>query len=1279
MRCKLFTADLKLIQNYTRGEFQGLMNHLLSYHCKSLGIKDKFIQYQLDPFEKDKGIDLLIEDYNDTDPTGFIPSRNTIWQYKSGDTASNKETAQDQLKNELKKEKVKEYISKGYTYVYCLNNSIISAEREKLKDAFVEYFEKNHKEAKVQRNQIEIHFPNQIQERINDYPNIIRHYNLFINNPSNSLMRLMRVPLETLSSEYSLRNSFIETDDIKQVIKRIQEHFESDTIDNVLYICGLTGIGKTKIVLEACKKITRELDLFKTVIYLDQYYNNSKEYRQILFEIRETRASYIIFDDVYFSDLDKLESAVRNNPNIRVIAIVNASKNDKISGNNIYLNKPEDNDLLRKYIDDISNNKLPRDTVNKIIQICNNDFKFAYSLTDCTVKNGYRFDINDVNSFAEDVLNRYFEVIKKCNDFSCTADFKEIYQVLCCFNNIGIERKYETELNIVMANFGYPDRNIRIDKVIKRSTEYGLGIKHDCLFEPIPRGLALYMFNKLYELNPINIKERFRKILTDDRLPDHRLRKQLIARIDDLEEALKIELVEVVESFFRSELRCGTLSCIINRSYADTLSSWIIFNQQRGLKLLHELVTNSEKEIIKNFSEYNGRREIVWLLEDLLCFQDNFYICEEILFHLALFENERCSNNSLGIWKSMFWIWFSNSDIPFIDRFNVYLKRLEIATLETIDMIIGVSKEIVKHPITGKTLPPTYIGGRKTPEEWMPKTYAEIYSLEAHASISILKTIANLEIPVRLKAIEYITKHIYYFINQIEIITDSLELAFAEIIQNKVIYSDYLKKLYNKLNQSLSYLKKHKPDNINIPDLFKILVSIQPESIIDKLLNWVSLDYYDLKKVLDLHSDETDEEDKPLEYIARFFFEDPDLLYKLEEAFSKDFDHNVKLHLAYTLGKIDDKADIFKDYITDWVEKGKCSEFVARYILSSIHNKNSSAEFWDELVDNEIDKNVLNNLIVSSKGIITQKSFNRIMNYIIKVENKDAINILINLSHNGGWDFLSSYDKCRMIKVIKQLKVSLPVEALNLMFSFIFAWFYYKDDNIDNQLANELYFLFGESETEYYSSGRDDDFVLFCESMFKYYPIEVISIIINKVIISNSYYDEVEPLPEYLSKLIKKYPDLIFQYLVKAIQSIANRPSIFIKFKGLFQSIPQERLKDLLEKYVTSEEVAEWLAYSCELPYLKPDNSIEVPEMTLWVLNKFKDSELVFSKFCSSEFSGFSSWSFKMDNLSEFEEKFKDLLNHECKWLREWYKWRIEFFKNEIKKTKDREEFEKNY
>lgn len=178
--------------------------------------------------------------------------------------------------------------------------------------------------------------------------------------------------------------------------------------------------------------------------------------------------------------------------------------------------------------------------------------------------------------------------------------------------------------------------------------------------------------------------------------------------------------------------------------YADASSARLFFAvaQAKPKVALRRFSAALADETVDDRREFKGdaRRTAVHRLEQLAIPSDTFFEAAQCLLLLAESENESWSNNSTGVFISLFSLGYGQiaaSELTPTDKID-YLRdllRSEVPFRRNI-AVQALSKSL--SPFMSRTAIEEIIGLRRLPDRWMPKTNDELYDAYA-AHVRLLK------------------------------------------------------------------------------------------------------------------------------------------------------------------------------------------------------------------------------------------------------------------------------------------------------------------------------------------------------------------------------------------------------------------------------------------------------------------------------------------------------------------------------------------------------------
>ncbi len=159
------------------------------------------------------------------------------------------------------------------------------------------------------------------------------------------------------------------------------------------------------------------------------------------------------------------------------------------------------------------------------------------------------------------------------------------------------------------------------------------------------------------------------------------MRKRFLQRVAECDKL--DELKELVKPWLENKLSQTSLSDLPYNN-TTTYMQYVEYFPLVGLAWLKREIVGSSAPLTEENLPNRLRQSIVHTCSHLANFKEWFYLCEEILFCLALNETDPVfSNNSQGTWCDLFSPVLANTEVSFYDRATLLVKRCVDVTQES--------------------------------------------------------------------------------------------------------------------------------------------------------------------------------------------------------------------------------------------------------------------------------------------------------------------------------------------------------------------------------------------------------------------------------------------------------------------------------------------------------------------------------------------------------------------------------------------------------------------
>jgi hypothetical protein len=473
---------------------------------------------------------------------------------------------------------------------------------------------------------------------------------------------------EDWNQEFGNKPQFINHEKSNQIKKLINEAANGKISKLILRIKGISGLGKTRILLDAFEPKQEDeklLILSSEVLYLNysEKYDCEKLFRD-LESNKETK--YIILDNCPENVLRKLMPIINkpDNHNHLITITSDIDEESKIKEVNYIILEKKDTSVVTEQLLEYNFKQLKDEHRRKIT-----DFSDGIPLMAVLLAEGCKENSEFVGNLDDkEILNKLLG--EKAKDDKT----RRILRSISLFSYIGIEDEYKSQLEFVSRNASLTGIETNIDTIFDKFMETIEIFRKRQIIEnkgrfigirPYP--LAIYLAQEWFDIcNPDRLQRVILDIISLSEPNKSILSKSFLEQLKYLnvsEKAQKMlgKLVGVHGPFDSAEILNTELGSRFFRSFAEVNPVAVSENLYRNL---------SEKPINELRKIDDGRRNLVWTLETL-CFDKRTYENSiKILFSLALAENEYYGNNATGVLRGLFHIRLANTEVNLENRWN---------------------------------------------------------------------------------------------------------------------------------------------------------------------------------------------------------------------------------------------------------------------------------------------------------------------------------------------------------------------------------------------------------------------------------------------------------------------------------------------------------------------------------------------------------------------------------------------------------------------------------
>lgn len=601
-----FSVDPAQVVGLGGALFQNLVNRLLAAEVASAGMAGSDLHTSYQENVGDRGVDAGL--YTAT-PTTWLPAGDSAWQFKAGDLGP--EGCAAELEGATRARAV---IQAGGKYRIVLGKGLedyLIADREaKLREKAAELGYDN------SGDNFKVIDGNQLARWVEQYPQLA--VSTLLRGVGN-----VAVAFDKWQQSGMHQSTWVPSparDELKTTVRE----FLANPAKLELRVEGVSGLGKTRGVLESLRGTPFE----PLVLYVGDA--DDLNYPLIDHLTGQQRSAVLVIDECTRKRHNVFAQQLQAGARVKLISI--GEREPRVPQSLPIEISPLPDDVMEKVLKENWPSLWP-EARRVVVANCAGNVRWALFvaeavLNDPTINVGSLIDENTLQLLVGDLL-------------SGDEDFLAL-SALALFSRYGVDREVRIELDQIANGLGIPVHElIAANKKLER---LGLVTKLGRYRSVTPQPLAVFLATRGWE--------QLGDVIITNLLPtlNEELVEQLFLRAADLGSTgpASVALNRILgdEGPFRS------LESIADGRASRLLVQLAIISPGDVAKHLSGLINAASDDQLRNLKSI--RRDLVWTLEKLVWHSATFELAADLLLRLAVAENETWSNNSSGIWLSLF-------------------------------------------------------------------------------------------------------------------------------------------------------------------------------------------------------------------------------------------------------------------------------------------------------------------------------------------------------------------------------------------------------------------------------------------------------------------------------------------------------------------------------------------------------------------------------------------------------------------------------------------------
>lgn len=1233
---RVFPRDLNKL--FGQGhDFEQLLYDLVMAEARRHKLPSSAISWDPRTNVGDGGRDIVISGSH-TDAVVLIPQDFSIWSAKSGKS----DLTPGKLKAEIENpahSKLRDHLDAGGIYVLCTPHPTHHDDGTALQEAFVT-LSTTDGTAQYRPEQFVLYSAPQICDALNRYDSLIRsHFPEIAHLYNGCVSAAAWKPKELLGPT----PEFVPVGARAAIIERIRAHLRSTEGPSLLHIGGLSGVGKSRLALEA----VRNQDEFNAALYIERFSRDTVGHLEQL-KARDPSCVMAIVDETPLEEVSLMFPRLGDDPRLRVVTIGPARRGERPQGANfLVVSEPETTAEVLPIVT-LAGQGLPKNVLESIAEQASHDLRLALLLVKATQRNPAFINLPVLDGVG--VWNRLLSLYAA--ELGAVVDFEHQYPYLTVAREIGYHETDKGELDSV-ADYFHTHREALFSVLVK-AEQIGLGQTTPHFFEASPRALAIILF-KRFMLD--RIRPRLKEFMSG--VPP-RLQRSIIQRCQELSGASREVADRAINDFFLEELGDKDITQLVDYEVASKFKAWAELDPTRGLRWLVEALEEAPDDAIALLDEKTARgptarRQLVWLCESLAAFESHFAKCEATLFRLSGVETERgLGNNSTEIWKGLFLPVLSFTEVPFSKRQSLLLERLTHATDKTAGTIVDALMDALGTRFGGRCSPPRVVGGYLTPPSWMPESAAALQVFQRDLAATFLATIDNLTPAVGIVAARKAVEHLgeFHRLGLLGPLRSVLDHSGAEL----------LGVAKQKASRLLTYFTA---DEVaaggegpgTAAELLAFELDLTPKSLLQRIADTVTQNAWDVSERHKWNSskDATD----PYRALASDICSAPDTLAKCKDLFASE-----RVRSDGALGAmcgLVDETDALTATVEQWLNAGVCSGFVSGYLEGVAHRHGALPSRWSDLLNEAVQLHPKMAADITLGSDHTKRGLHRLLEATRSGVIQPAI--LYRLAFTKWSDAMDDAAKVEVVASLCKMPETVRIESLSTALKLGQVWGSFGKAPYTPDLAGTLQLLL---EQAIGVTREADAWVDVMTSVGITLPQQAIGLATMALVLGKprqSIPDDLLLPP--LKHLAASHPTLAMNAVGDLLLDPKHR-SLFgmLKFEGLFDSIGLDAVREWAMDKPT--DTIALVARHLDGPSISPGGPV-VPPVADWLFQKFGTDGRVFAEFCLGRHAFEWRGGTAIDRRSALHILVEPFLNHERQWVREWAEYELKLNKEEEK------------
>jgi hypothetical protein len=809
---RLFEVTHEDINQLSDSQLTNLLNQLLHLETARFGIAAPDIRVALNINVSDGGEDGRIQWKGAPERTAYIPNRLTMFQCKATDMGAPDCAKELRRKRSVKlKSQVEKVLDARGSYILfttqALNEKQVSERITKMREAI-----RNSGKSYADSADLHIYDANRIRNWTNGYISAITAVCHWRGRPPLPGMQTWEYWSEV--EEYQ-RFPFVPSDLIDGYIAQLRHDLAEPR--RVARIVGLSGLGKTRLALEAFRPISQRqeshLALQHRVVYLDATLDIPNLTGTVSAWCSEGLEGILVVDNCDLRLHQQLQTHIQHTRSRLSLLTLDYNPDEKTDIPTIRLDQSPDT-LIQKILKQVYEN-FPTGELDRIAQYAQGFPQMAVLLAKARLN-----EDPEMGNLQDDILLEKLLWGRRLGN----EQARQVIAACALFEHVGFTADREEEHLFVASHIAGIDAD-DFYRHIKDFQQHGIIDERGRYIRVVPLPLAVRLAADWWRhCRPARARELIAMEMPGglaEALCDR------VAKLDFLPEAR-----ELVRNLCGERGPFGQAEVLKSERGARLFRSLVETNPEAAAQALERAFGNRPREEL--LQVHSGRRNLIWTLEKLCFRRETFPVAAKILLAFAAAENEHWSNNATGIFHQIFQVWLSGTEASPQERLHIIDDAL--ASLDSYRRTLAV--QALDHAL--QTYSFSRMGGAESQgsgpalADWQPRIWGEVFDYWSEV-LRHLTTLALNNDELAEQARNVIAGHIRGLVKYG--LMEELQQALTRIIDHR---GPYWPTALEQVRQTINF-EGQKIPRVGLERLYKWEQLLQPETIPERLRLVVSI------------------------------------------------------------------------------------------------------------------------------------------------------------------------------------------------------------------------------------------------------------------------------------------------------------------------------------------------------------------------------------------------------------------------------------------------------